>query len=137
MSSKEDYELLKKARFCDIAERYQNMADVMKAAMKNCHEQSLEITIQHRNLFSLAYKNLISSRRSSWRVLYIEKQKLKDCQTYEFIIADSILQIVEKELLDKCNEVLEIIDKYAMPVVDSSRVEHNVFFLKMKGVYFR
>ncbi len=137
MSLKVDNDYLIEAWYCDIAEMYPDMAETMKNALQNCSENDLEITLQHRNLFSLAYKNWISARRSSWRILYIEKQKLDDTQTDKLIILDKLMRRVKNELLEKCNEVIDIIDKYALPKVSETNVEYNVFFLKMKGDYYR
>lgn len=133
----DDSKLLARARFCDIAERYQDMATVMRQIMKNCHANGIEVTPQHRNLFSLAYKNLVSTRRSAWRVLFLEKQKIETNKPDELTIADEMLSQVEKELLELCDEVLDLIDTCALANMDPKNTEHNVFFLKMKGDYFR
>lgn len=137
MANKEDQEYIKRARYCDLAERYQDMAVNMKKVLQIYHEENQEITVSVRNLFSLAYKNLVSSRRSSWRVLFSEKQKLEEKQSDELHIVDEILLSVENELLACCNQVLEIIDKYALTDMDSKPLSHRVFFLKMKGDYYR
>lgn len=137
MSLKVDNDLLIEAWYCDVAEMYPDMAEAMKYAFENCHENGIEISLHHRNLFSLAYKNWVSSRRSSWRILYIEKQKVDDSQADKLMILDKLMRRVKIELLEKCNEVLDIIDKYALPKLHEFNTEYNVFFLKMKGDYYR
>lgn len=137
MESKEDQECIKRARYCDVAERYQDMAVEMKKVLRIYHEKKQEITVSVRNLFSLAYKNLVSSRRSSWRVLFSEKQKLEEKQSDELHMVDELLQHVESELLSCCNDVLNVIDEYALSNIASKPVPHRVFFLKMKGDYYR
>merc|ERR1711872_215688 len=42
---------------------------------------------------------------------------------------------VEQELRDICNDVLELLDKYL--IAHASTAESKVFYLKMKGDYFR
>lgn len=42
---------------------------------------------------------------------------------------------IEKELQDICNDVLELLDKYLIPSATSP--ENKVFYLKMKGDYYR
>ena len=50
------------------------MAEYMQriAAMGN------ELTVEERNLLSVAFKNVIGLKRSSWRILASEEEKLKD-----------------------------------------------------------
>merc|ERR1712223_1122282 len=42
---------------------------------------------------------------------------------------------IEKELKDICEDVLSLLDKYLIP--KASNAESKVFYLKMKGDYFR
>ena len=42
---------------------------------------------------------------------------------------------VESELSDVCNDVLNLLDKYLIPKASSA--ESKVFYLKMKGDYYR
>lgn len=137
MANREEQEHIKRARYCDIAERYQDMAVEMKKVLQICHEAKQEITVSTRNLFSLAYKNLVSARRSSWRVLFSEKQKLEEKQSEELHIVDELLERVERELFACCTEVLDIIDQYVLADIESRPVADHVFFLKMKGDYYR
>lgn len=135
MSSNEYQETIKRAHCYDIAERYEDMANEMEKAVQMMSGQ--ELSASARNSFSLAFKNLVSSRRSSWRVLYAEKQKIEEKQPEDIHIIDDILQIVEKELLSYCDRVLHIIDTYILKVDKDYSLTHNVFFRKMKGDYYR
>lgn len=47
------------------AERFDEMVEHMKAVAT----MPTELTVEERNLLSVAYKNVIGSRRASWRVL--------------------------------------------------------------------
>ena len=42
---------------------------------------------------------------------------------------------IEKELRDICGDVLSLLDKYLIP--KASNAESKVFYLKMKGDYYR
>ena len=53
------------------AERYDDMAETMKAVT----ETGVELTNEERNLLSVAYKNVVGARRSSWRVISSIEQK--------------------------------------------------------------
>jgi len=53
------------AKLAEQAERYEEMVDSMKKVAKT----DQELTVEERNLLSVAYKNLIGSRRASWRII--------------------------------------------------------------------
>lgn len=69
MSDKE--ELIQKAKLAEQAERYDDMA----ACMKSVTETGAELSNEERNLLSVAYKNVVGARRSSWRVISSIEQK--------------------------------------------------------------
>lgn len=64
-------ELVQKAKLAEQAERYEDMA----AAMKAVTELDQELNNEERNLLSVAYKNVVGARRSSWRVISSIEQK--------------------------------------------------------------
>jgi len=104
------------------------MVDHMKAVA----QQPQELTVEERNLLSVAYKNVIGSRRASWRVISSieqkgEADKLSLIQTYK--------RKIETELEDICSDILEIIKNELIPNSDSE--EGKVFYYKMKGDYHR
>ena len=45
--------------------------------MKRIAVMGSELTVEERNLLSVAYKNVIGVKRSSWRVLASEEEKEK------------------------------------------------------------
>lgn len=45
---------------------------------KVANEEGQELTVEERNLLSVAYKNVIGSRRASWRILSSMEQKEED-----------------------------------------------------------
>ena len=59
------------AKLAEQAERFDEMVEHMKAvgSMKQ------ELSVEERNLLSVAYKNVIGSRRASWRVISSIEQK--------------------------------------------------------------
>lgn len=47
----------------------------MVDAMKKVASLDLELTVEERNLLSVAYKNVIGARRASWRIISSIEQK--------------------------------------------------------------
>jgi 14-3-3 protein beta/theta/zeta len=123
-------ELVQKAKLSEQAERYDDMA----AAMQKVTEQGEELTNEERNLLSVAYKNVVGARRSSWRVISSIEQKTEG-QEKKQAMAREYRQKIENELREICNDVLGLLDKHL--VAKASNAESKVFYLKMKGDYFR
>uniref|UniRef100_A0AAQ5YGA7 14-3-3 domain-containing protein n=1 Tax=Amphiprion ocellaris TaxID=80972 RepID=A0AAQ5YGA7_AMPOC len=122
-------ELVQKAKLAEQAERYDDMA----AAMKSVTEQGVELSNEERNLLSVAYKN-VGARRSSWRVISSIEQKTEGNEKKQQMACEYRKKI-ETELEDICKDVLGLLDKYLIP--NASQAESKVFYLKMKGDYFR
>ena len=47
----------------------------MVTAMKTVASLDVELTVEERNLLSVAYKNVIGARRASWRIISSIEQK--------------------------------------------------------------
>lgn len=76
MSTKE--ELLFVAKVTEQSERYEDMLD----AMKKIVNLGQELSIEERNLLSVAYKNSITGKRSACRALdSLEKKEEQKNQT--------------------------------------------------------
>jgi len=128
MSEKE--EQVQRAKLAEQAERYDDMA----AAMKKVTESGSELSNEERNLLSVAYKNVVGARRSSWRVISSIEQKTEGSERKQ-TMAREYREKIEKELRDICQDVLQLLDKFLIP--KASNPESKVFYLKMKGDYFR
>ena len=50
------------------------MAEMVEA-MKRVARSNVELTVEERNLLSVAYKNVIGARRASWRIISSIEQK--------------------------------------------------------------
>ncbi|KAK6045923.1 14-3-3 protein [Cooperia oncophora] len=86
------------------------------------------------NLLSVAYKNVVGARRSSWRVISSIEQKTEGSEKKQQM-AKEYREKVEKELRDICQDVLNLLDKFLIP--KAGNPESKVFYLKMKGDYYR
>jgi 14-3-3 protein beta/theta/zeta len=128
MSDKE--EQVQRAKLAEQAERYDDMA----GAMKKVTESSSELSNEERNLLSVAYKNVVGARRSSWRVISSIEQKTEGSERKQ-AMSREYREKIEKELRDICQDVLTLLDKFLIP--KASNPESKVFYLKMKGDYYR
>jgi len=123
-------ESVQRAKLAEQAERYDDMAN----AMKKVTEIGEELTNEERNLLSVAYKNVVGARRSSWRVISSIEQKTEGNDRKQ-AMAREYREKVEAELRDICNDVLNLLETYLVP--KATQAESKVFYLKMRGDYFR
>ncbi|XP_033727475.1 14-3-3 protein gamma-like [Pecten maximus] len=135
-------EIIAKAKLAEQSERYDDMATMMKSrvVLKEL------LTNEERNLLSVAYKNVVGARRSSWRVISsIEQKKASDTGDKKKPIVAEYKKKITIELQNICEEVLTLLTKQLIPPVEYPRdtsgpndeKESYVFYLKMKGDYYR
>ncbi|KAI5748690.1 hypothetical protein M8J76_001199 [Diaphorina citri] len=129
-SSGEKEELVQRAKLAEQAERYDDMA----AAMKAVTETGVELSNEERNLLSVAYKNVVGARRSSWRVISSIEQKTEGSERKQQM-AREYREKVEKELRDICYDVLNLLDNFLIvkasnpeTVVDDSQKAYQQAF---------
>ncbi|CAD7705247.1 unnamed protein product [Ostreobium quekettii] len=122
------------AKLAEQAERYDEMMAEVKKIARMVHEQ--ELSVEERNLLSVAYKNVIGSRRASWRIIYNIEQKEENKGNEENVGRIRKYRLkVETELANICTSILTLLDEHLIPAASSG--ESKVFFLKMKGDYHR
>lgn len=130
--TKED--LLYLAKLAEQAERYDEMVEFATGFSK---KESKELTLEERNILSVAYKNVVGSRRAAWRVLNsIEQKEAKKDKGKDNV--EKVKQYkaqIEQELLKLCREILDLLNNHLIPNTSSS--EAKVFYYKMEGDYFR
>lgn len=68
-------------------------------------ELSEPLSNDDRNLLSVAYKNVVGARRSSWRVVSSIEQKTEGSDKKQ-AMAKEYREKIEKELKEICNDVL-------------------------------
>jgi len=120
------------ARLAEQAERYDEMAE----AMKKVAQLNQELSVEERNLLSVAYKNVVGSRRASLRIISSIEQKEESRGKADHLAkAREYRKKVEKELTEICNDILDVLEKHL--IQNSSTSESKVFYYKMKGDYHR
>jgi hypothetical protein len=122
------------AKLAEQAERYDEMVEAMEKVAKTVDVG--ELTVEERNLLSVAYKNVIGARRASWRIVSSIEQKEESKGNEEHVAAIRDYRAkVEQELSTICDSILKLLDTYLIPT--SNTGESKVFYLKMKGDYHR
>jgi 14-3-3 protein epsilon len=125
-------ELIFMAKICEQTERFEDMLEYMKKVAY----LDQPLTIDERNLLSVAYKNSVGSRRTAWRALTsIEAKEEAKSSKYLPLLRD-YKEKIEKELNQYCDDILQVLDKKLIPG-SQGNTEANVFYYKMKGDYYR
>jgi len=120
------------AKLAEQAERYDEMVEAMKKVACG----NVELTVEERNLLSVAYKNVIGARRASWRIISSieQKEESKGNEAHVTRIKEYRTK-VESELAAICNDILRVLDEHLIPTATTG--ESKVFYYKMKGDYHR
>jgi len=116
--------------------RYEEMMDYMSAVTVMSGEE--ELSVEERNLLSVAFKNVIGARRASWRIVSSietkeEAKHGKDSDKCKLIMAYKAN--VEKELTSICTRILDLLKNHLEDRCSAG--ESKVFYKKMKGDYWR
>jgi hypothetical protein len=92
-----------------------------------------DVTSDERNLLSVAFKNLISSKRTAWRTITAIEQNPKYSK-----FGDSLAlykKKIEEGLYKDCELIIELIKTKVL--TKSAEPESKAFFVKMVGDYYR
>jgi 14-3-3 protein epsilon len=120
------------AKLADQAERYDEMVECMKKVA--CLD--VELTVEERNLLSVAYKNVIGARRASWRIISSIEQKEENKGNESHVARiKEYRSRVEGELTKICSDIISVLDQHLIPTATTG--ESKVFYNKMKGDYHR
>lgn len=122
------------AKLAEQAERYEEMVNFMETLVVRCGG---ELTLEERNLLSVAYKNVIGARRASWRIVSSIEQKEESRGNEDHVSTiRSYRSKIESELSSICDGILKLLDTKLIPAATSA-ADSKVFYLKMKGDYHR
>ncbi|KAK8606689.1 hypothetical protein V6N13_052454 [Hibiscus sabdariffa] len=121
------------AKLAEQAERYEEMVEFMEKVAKTT---DVELTVEERNLLSVAYKNVIGARRASWRIISSIEQKEESRGNEDHVATIKEYRAkIEAELSKICDGILSLLESHLIP--SASSAESKVFYLKMKGDYHR
>ena len=110
-------ELLYLARLAEQCERYDEMVayatDFAKASNK-------ELSLEKRNILSVAFKNVVGTRRAAWRVLSsIEKKENNKGNTQNVEKVKQYKGMIEEELTGVCQDILVLLEQFLIPKTKS------------------
>lgn len=98
--------------------------------MKAVASADQELSVEERNLLSVAYKNVIGARRASWRIVTsIEQKEESKGNEQQVTLIKDYRRKIEAELAKICEDILEVLDKHLIPSAQSG--ESKVFYHKM------
>ncbi|KAL9245563.1 hypothetical protein vseg_019199 [Gypsophila vaccaria] len=124
------------AKLAEQAERYEEMAKFMDKLVVSTTGHGGELTVEERNLLSVAYKNVIGSLRAAWRIVSSIEQKEEGRKNDEHVaLVRDYRSKVEAELSVICGCIINLLDGNLIPSATGG--ESKVFYLKMKGDYHR
>lgn len=120
------HSLLEFARWTETAERYGDMCEAMKLLVENKRKNKEELSVEQRNMLSVAYKNVVGKRRQAWRQIKGEPEADKG-------LTMQYRKVIEGELTEKCNEVLNLL-KDSLIDDDLKQYWVSLFSAKQKDV---
>jgi len=124
-------ELIFMSKIAEQTERFEDMLEYMKKVVL----LGQELSIEERNLLSVAYKNTVGSRRTAWRALSSIEQKEESKGSKNLNLLRDYKKKIETELTNFCNDILGLLDSQL--VKGATTPESKVFYLKMKADYYR
>merc|ERR1711879_933776 len=96
------------AKLAEQAERYDEMAE----HMKDVGNEGTALSVEERNLLSVAYKNAVGSRRAAWRIISSVMQKETSKGNAENAgYAKEYVGKVEAELQGICDTILGLLNE--------------------------
>merc|ERR1711976_658496 len=118
------------ARVAEQAERFEDMVDFLSKVLDAKGQQ---VSSDERNLLSVAFKNLISSKRAACRTIAAIEQNPKYSKYADALAGYK--QGIEQKLTSDCEKIIKMIkDKVTDKECDG---EAKAFFVKMIGDYYR
>ena len=127
--TREEYVFLSK--LYEKAERYNDMVNAIKSfiSLDPC------LTQEERMILSAGYKNLLTHKKDSWRLMttLLKKEDKPNPIEQQYLVESKLT--LEKEILALCDDMHFVIDKYLLPNTEDIRAQ--VFYYKLKGDYHR
>eukprot|EP01084_Bolivina_argentea_P312843 541661_1 len=121
-------------RICETKEQYKDMCLFCKKLITHLSKNAQVLDIEQRNLFSIAYKNVVRTTRTSWQSL--------SSNSHTNINNESLTKY-KTQLLNEitvyCLEAIDLVKNHLYKNVETKTDEYEaeVFYLKMMADYYR
>jgi 14-3-3 protein epsilon len=119
--------LIVMAKVAEQCERYDEMLVCLKRLIST--EPVGVLSLEEKNLLSVAYKNVVGGRRAPWRTLQSFEQKNKNDAFTAF------KGRMETEIAEICGDIFSLLTDKLIP--NSPDDESRVFYYKLKADYHR
>ena len=119
-------DLVELAGMAEQAERFQDMAECMKAVVRMGGVLSRE----ERSLFSVAFRKLIGKKKVGWRAQSTLVHQMDGCIHQ---LARQQLAVIEKEIEEICTEAVGLVRSSVLP--QATQVEERVSCLQMEAEF--
>ena len=119
------------ARVAEQAERFEDMVDFLALVLD---VKGAEVSSDERNLLSVAFKNLISSKRAACRTIAAIEQNPKYTKYTQAL--GSYKASIESKLTGDCQKIVDMIQSKVLSKSNQGG-ESKAFFIKMQGDYYR
>jgi 14-3-3 protein epsilon len=124
--------LVFKAKLAEEAKRYEDMVSFMKSVAETC----TVLTDVELKLLTVAYKNVVNTRRHAWHEVTSIELRDREMVTAEFLdVTREYREKIEKEISDICKDILYLVENNL--IIHAVNGESRVFYYKMKGDYNR
>jgi len=124
------------AFLANLAEEAERFEDVVFQIKNMAYAYEAQLTVEERNMLSVAYKNITNNLRSSWRAIdSLETSESSRPKSRRLLLIRRQKAGIERELADTCRDILKILNDRLLPYARSG--EESVFYSKMQGDYYR
>lgn len=89
-----------------------------------------QLTVDERNLLSIAYKNITASLRGSWRTIdTLQKREARHASWQQVLLMRRQKERIEQDLDSISKDVVELLERFLIPAANPG--EEKVFYCKM------
>ena len=128
-NAREEFVFLSK--LYERAERFPDMVSTINKFI----EMNPKLTKDEKNIVAAGYKNILTDKRASWRLLNSMEKKETKKKSAQVPHIKEIKSHIETEMKKQIEDVKNVIDKYLLP--NAQDPESKVFYLRLKADHSR
>ncbi len=117
-----------------LYERAERFSDMVSSINKFI-EMNPKLTKDEKNIVSAGYKNILTDKRTSWRLLNCMEKKETKKKSAQVPHIKEIKSHIQSEMKKQIEDVKNVIDKYLLP--NAPDPESKVFYLRLKADHIR